>query len=199
MTATTRKSEYADIPAGNVADLIELLRLDEGDEYNSELALLNSLLLVASDSAERYMNRALINCTWERVFTGEARPIGLASERETLKSFYLPYPPFIAVQEIKTIFGTIETELESGDYDIDTVSEPAVVILGRNLYPRERLYVKYTAGFGETADDLPEGIKQGVLQHSAYMYNHRGDCDADEALKKSGAELLYRPYRIGAI
>jgi hypothetical protein len=71
MTASTRKSEYADIPAGNVADLIELLRLDEGDEYNSELALLNSLLLVASDYAERYMNRSLINCTWKECLQGK--------------------------------------------------------------------------------------------------------------------------------
>jgi uncharacterized phiE125 gp8 family phage protein len=133
------------------------------------------------------------------MFTGEARPIGLASERESLKSFYLPYPPLIEIEEIKTIFGTIETVLTASDYELDEISEPAVILLGRNLYPRERLYVKYTAGFGETPDDLPPAIKQGILQHSAYMYNHRGDCDADEALKKSGAELLYRPYRIGAI
>lgn len=52
----------------------------------------------------------------------------------------------------------------------------------------------YDAGYG-TIDDVPEVYKQAALMVGAYLYEHRGDCTAEDALKKSGADVLLTPYK----
>jgi hypothetical protein len=34
---------------------------------------------------------------------------------------------------------------------------------------------------------------------AAFMYEHRGQCDGNDAVKKSGAATLLRPYRVEVV
>lgn len=56
----------------------------------------------------------------------------------------------------------------------------------------------YNAGFG-TINDVPQVIKTGVTMVADYLYNHRGECTADDAIKKSGADVLLFPYKAHAV
>lgn len=56
----------------------------------------------------------------------------------------------------------------------------------------------YTTGFG-TIDDVPTPIKQAALVLSAYMYEHRGECDASQMLKMSGAADLIQTYKADVV
>jgi uncharacterized phiE125 gp8 family phage protein len=204
MDATSKRIGFPDTPAGSIEDLISLLRLDVDGEYSSETAYLNILLLSASDYAERYLGRTLITSQWIRQYTKRQRVESLAKEYSGVKKFYLPFPPVQKIDEIKTISydtkaSEEETILTTDDYSLDLVSEPAEITLQVPLYQLERLYVKYTAGYGDSAEDIPPLIRQGILQHSAYMYAHRGDCDTDNSASMSGAIGLYQSYKVMAI
>jgi hypothetical protein len=56
----------------------------------------------------------------------------------------------------------------------------------------KELEIAYTAGM----ETIPAAIKYGIMQVATYLYDHRGDCDADDAIRKSGAANLLKPYRV---
>ena len=60
------------------------------------------------------------------------------------------------------------------------------------------LDVTYTSGYG-TIDDVPINIKMAVLNLAAYMYEHRGECDAAQALYKSGAADMVVNYKTNLV
>ena len=176
-------------PAANIDDLVALLRLEESDTY------LEGLLVSASQYAARYLNRTLITSIVNRLYD-TARSRGLAMEYKEDNGLYLPYGPVQSIVFIKTI-DRDGNMTEITNYYSDLVSEPARVMLRGASASREiaSLVINYAAGYGATYAAVPRLIQQGILQHAAYMYEHRGDCGADEAAKLSGAHSMYGTYR----
>jgi len=60
--------------------------------------------------------------------------------------------------------------------------EPAIVVV-------------YEAGFGPDASDVPAQIRQAILMLAAWLYEHRGQCDAADGVYKSGAASMLIPWR----
>lgn len=55
--------------------------------------------------------------------------------------------------------------------------------------------IEYTAGFGDTAVDVPETIKRAIQQLAAFLYENRGDgCTPTAALRGSGALQIAAEY-----
>ena len=75
----------------------------------------------------------------------------------------------------------VETVWPAKNYYVDTIREPARVILrDGGSYPTElraanALKITYTAGYGTTTQSVPEPIRIAMMQYCAFMYEHRGD------------------------
>lgn len=181
------------VPAASVDELKALLRIDGMDE---DIYLLG-LLLTASMYAVRTLNRSLITMGLVRQYDDVRGLRGLAHEFKESNGLILTYPPIAEVTRVYTIDES-GTETEVDGYYIDTLSAPARVYLTQSVTGRNiaMLRIDYTAGYGETHEDVPRTIQQGILQHAAFMYEHRGDCDARDAIERSGAMATYRPYRV---
>ena len=90
--------------------------------------------------------------------------------------------------------------MSASKYYVDTQREPARIVLRTGetfptaLRVANAIEVVYVAGY-TTAYAIPEPIRLGMLQHIAYMYEHRGDmyeAQGAPTLMKS----LYAPYVI---
>jgi hypothetical protein len=56
--------------------------------------------------------------------------------------------------------------------------------------------INYTAGYGDTATDVPAPIKRALRNMAAYAYEHRGDgCEPGDAFTASGAKSIFDRYR----
>lgn len=195
----TRVTEAPASPAADAEDLKRLLRIDE-DGY-SEDGYLDAILLAASEYAAQYLNRALLTTKLTRQYDQPRQLPQLRPERRLDDYLNLPYSPLQEVERIYTIDDDgAETEIDR--YILDNVSEPArIAVRELNVSSRDMAFLRidYIAGYGDTYESVPKLIQQGILQHAAYMYEHRGDCDAMEAAKRSGAHDLYGMYRVGVV
>jgi len=59
--------------------------------------------------------------------------------------------------------------------------------------------IEYVSGFGPDVLDVPEHIRDGVIMLAAFMFEHRGECDAQEALRRSGAASYLQPYSLRSL
>lgn len=196
------------VPAANLDDLGDMLRLELSGGVWPEESLLERLLLMASQHAGQYLNRSLINQQWRRAYDPARAMPGLAAETFAETGCPLPYGK-VAVTAGKLsgagarvyIVSGAGTEMELDDYFIDAVSSPARAYLRTGIAGQgwSFLHFDYNAGYGADYTAVPVAIQQGILQHAAYMYEHRGDCGADEAAKLSGAHTAYGMFRVSVI
>lgn len=159
-----------------------------------------ALALAATEAAINYLQRELV--TRERTVTYQDWPfsgsksIGISpSCAEYDGRIELPYAaPLDAVSAV-TVYG--ENQL---DYAV-MKTQPAAV--ETNQLPQDgnkqsAIEVVYTAGYGAQAD-VPAVIQSAILMMTAYMYEHRGACDADNAMQQSGAAMMLQPYRVDVV
>lgn len=81
-------------------------------------------------------------------------------------------------------------------FDVDTYAKPGRMALQSGatwpvaMRPTNAIIVQYTAGYGDTAADVPGPLKLAVKQVAAYMYEHRGDgCSTEDALNAASGFL----------
>lgn len=91
-------------------------------------------------------------------------------------------------------------------FDVDTAQHPGRITLQVGavwpvaLRANNAIEIVYTAGYGAGASDVPAPLVRAVKQLAAYFYSHRGDaCDAESALKVSGAAGVLNTYRVARI
>ena len=182
------------VPGAELSQLKELLRIgdDEQDAY------LSQLLLAATEYAVQFLNRSLRTQQWKRTFDAPRIP-GLAREHFEQRGLFLPYGPVKSIQKFVSITQD-GTEEDVANFYINNSDNEFRIYLKEAVSGRGFAYilVEYTAGYGNIAD-IPALIQQGILQHAAYLFEHRGDCGADEAAKLSGAKGLYGMYRVEAV
>ena len=92
----------------------------------------------------------------------------------------LPRSPVQSVSSIQYVDTDGATQTwGSGNYSVDTVSEPASIVPAYNIdYPDTRVIpnavtVTYVTGFGDATTDVPEDIRLMVRMLAGYFYEKR--------------------------
>ncbi|MES2959798.1 MAG: phage head-tail connector protein [Pseudomonadota bacterium] len=130
-------------------------------------ALLESLIAGTRRTFEQLTGRSVITTTWELVLDqfADAMP--------------LYFPNVIAVASVKFIdTDGVEQTLDPQDYLVDTDSKPGWVVPAYGTsWPSTRaqinaVRVRYTAGYGATAADVPENVKMWMKAHIAHWFKN---------------------------
>lgn len=170
-------------PAGAVAPvyLADRLGVDASDP------LLPGYILAATEAAGEYLRRAItprqLRVTYNEWPSFGAAGRWVSGSRARLGGFVeLPQTgPIVSVDSVEGDGEPITGwQLVKGN--------PARLVMA----PVLPLVVTYTTGW----QTPPAPITEGVAMLAAYLYEHRGQCDSDEAIKKSGAATMLNPYRV---
>ena len=147
------------------------MKLHSRIDHDDEDTLLDSLIKSARQYCETFTGRAF--CTQTIQYYLNNWPSGDA--------IYLPLPPVQSVSSVRWTdsSGTETTLTVSDDYEVDTDSEPARVVLPYNkswptgiLAPNNPIVVEYVAGYGN-ATDVPEYIKAAIKLYAGALYENR--------------------------
>jgi uncharacterized phiE125 gp8 family phage protein len=168
-----------------LADAKAHLKVDTADDDT----LIASLVTAARARAEWLTGRAFITQSW--MLWRDAWPPA---------PFEIPLPPLQTLTSITTYdLGDTATVLDSALYRVDASANPArvawteTVVPPTNLRNLNALAVAFTAGYGDAATDVPEPIRQAILEMVAQLYANRGDA-AGEIPR--AAQALLAPYRV---
>ena len=177
------------------AELADWLGVDDTDP------LLPVMATTATSAAIEFLQSELISRQrqtiyqeWPSVGTNTAPSI---SPNNISSKLYidLPYARLISV-DFLILGGTITTDYK------EVISLPAKLYIDSPVVTSETgnpaISVTYTAGYGAIAD-VPQAIKSAVSMLAAYMFDHRGACDAMSALDQSGAAMALTPYKTSVV
>ena len=157
-------------------------------------ALITELITTATQDGESYTNRNFVTRTWQGFFTGVQ-----LSNCEPTPFIELRRSPLIAVSEVAI--------MESGsyvattDYKLKEKSSFSRLLFYNQLatadaetpYP---LRVTFTAGYGNFAV-VPEKIKTAIKEHVNFLYENRGDVQAEGKERIPGqVTALYKRFKI---
>jgi hypothetical protein len=162
-----------------VSALAQYLRVEDTDP------LLPALLIAATDAVIRHINHDLLQRTWRGVIPkpDDLHP-QISPYYPRANRFELPYTGLVAVVSV----------LADGDavqYEVEANRRPARITL-LDWDRSQEVIITYTARM----NPIPVAVSEAIKMMAAFAYEHRGDCDADEALTRSGAATLLRPYRV---
>lgn len=207
MSGLTVSIEPTQEPA-TLQEVKEYLRLEDSvDERN-----LRPMLETARRYAEEYLGRALMSQTIELyldAFADQNDPLWEGIKTGPYMNFYkdyitLPRPPCASVSSVITYDDEdTATTFAASKYYVDTAREPARIVLRTGetfptaLRVANAIKVTYVAG-ATSPYNIPEPIRMGVLQHIAYLYEHRGDMYSAVQTMPPMLKTLYAPYRIHA-
>ena len=157
--------------------------------------LMDGLLIAATDAVINYIGFDLLTREWTLTHwdwptygTLAARNLGRATGAYA-REISLPYARNADVASV-TIYG--EAELTFTNRGRSIVLRGS----GRDGFNDDpAIVVVYDAGFGPDASDVPAQIKQAILMLAAWLYEHRGQCDAADGIQKSGAASILTPWR----
>lgn len=168
------------------------IRVDISDDDT----LIDGLVTTARQVVETITRRALITQTWDWVL--DEFPAG-----DTL---VLPLPPLQSVTSITYVdtdgnSGTVS----SGDYIVDTDSEPGRVVLKTgstwpsvSLRAANGVTVRFVAGYGSAGSNVPQAIRQALLLIVGHLYENREATVGVGNVQTvpMGAEYLLWTYRV---
>lgn len=182
----------------------EYLRVDDSTDERIVRPFIES----ARKIAEEHIGRALMSQTFTLfidAFNEVENPLWEGTRTGPYLNYYknyvvLPKPPVTSVTSVST-FNDSDTEatFASSKYYVDTAREPARIVLRQGetfpvaLRVANAIKVVYVAGY-TSAYLVPEPIRMGMLQHIAYMYEHRGDMYEAAAQIPPIIKNLYGPY-----
>jgi uncharacterized phiE125 gp8 family phage protein len=181
-------------------DLKDYLRIED-----ESCGSLEFYLNAANKAVIAFIGQALIENEYTLVFDGYpfngTATLGLSRDTTNFQEWIqLPYANLLEIESVEILDnddGTA-TEVEPEDYLLDTFSTPARIrfinmpVMGL----KDRLKIVYMAGYGTDTEDVPKGIRLGIVQVAGYLYDHRGECSPEEAITKSGAGMALNPYRV---
>ena len=153
------------------APAVEPVTLSEVKEYvkldgTAEDSHLENMIKAVRQAIEGILGRSLITQT-----------LVLRLDSWPSEVLTLPRPPLASVVEVRTLDedGT-ETVYDSTNYYVITGEKSQLVIRQGKVVPTNTdryqggFEVEYTAGYGTAGSDVPEAIRQGILQWIAAVY-----------------------------
>lgn len=158
-------------PPLDLAAAKEHLRLE--DELVEDDALVEALVLAATDAAEEFLNRALISQQWELSLDTFPYPYG---------AIVLPLGRTISVDSIEyeDTDGNTQT-LSTDDYQVELTrdSRNRIVPEPDETWPSTEagrlgaVRVTFTAGYGAAREDVPTAIVAGIKLILGHLYENR--------------------------
>lgn len=165
-------------------------------------AMLMRMEKSARNICERYLGRPLLTATQTLYYT--YTDICALIDNETNPTLLLPGGTLQSIDKVSAWDAdSVETELDASTYyESSVVGEQGQVLFKESPFPdnvsgyRElnALSINTTGGFGDTAVDVPDEIKQGMEFLIAYWYEHRED--QSEGSIPSSAKAMWSPYLI---
>ncbi len=153
----------------------------------AEDEIVAALILGARLAVEQLSRRMLIAQTWRARFDALPKS-GL---------LVLPVAPLIEVEAVTVADGEGgAVTVPAGDYEVDRGGAVPRIAFAVPLRPGTRLggiEVTFRAGYGETATDVPEPLRQAVRLLLAHWFENRGDV-AGAGIPEMVLALV-RPYR----
>lgn len=139
-------------------------------DFSDDDSYITALITAARHYCEKFQNRAYITQTWEA-----------AMDRFPNSPFKLPMPLLQSVTSIK-YYGTDDTEytFASSNYFVDTHSQPGRVSLNylvswptTTLRPINGVIIRFVAGHGDNASDVPSEVIHAIKMLVAEWYERR--------------------------
>ena len=165
------------------------LRVEPGDED----PLIAGLITAARQMCEAELGRTLVLTTWE-MSTDMFDP-----------ALRLDWPRVIDIQSLTYTdeAGDVRT-LDPRDYRLDAANDSAaawVVPARGRSWPSippdvNAVRVRYRAGYGDTAADVPQAIRTWILLHAAAMYENRESVAAGDMKSLPFLAGLIDQYRV---
>lgn len=157
---------------------------------------IGTLITVARKHVETITGRALINQTWDYFL--DNFPPG--------DKIVIPLPRLSSVTSVKyTDKDNVQTVFSSGSYIVDTNNEPGQIVLAYGeswptFTPRpiNAVEIRFVAGYGSGAANVPEGVKQAMLLLIAHWYENREPINIGNIVTEipETANALLWPYRV---
>lgn len=156
---------------------IDDLKLQVRDEEcdNSQDGLMKAIIQAVAGYFEKYTSRTLLNTTFK---TFRDYFPGYIEFRKSM------FQSLVSFQYYKA---GVLTTVDSSTYQITQSSDYSRIIpLVNQYFPQDAdtraqaVEITFIAGFGQRSSDIPDDIKTGLLQHAAYMWTNRGDCDCGD-------------------
>lgn len=189
-------TEWGDCLPLPTATVASFLRIDESAD---ELDVLTLLILSAAETIETYTQRALSLRTIVADFSAN-----LGVQRYEHLELTFPFSPCVSVTEANSVdtYGNA-TLIASDTYRVlSDARQPDKLRIWQPIGMSD-FRIEYQAGYA-TPTAIPAALRMGLLQLSAWLYEHRGDVSAKdmspvEQLQASGALSSVHPYRVMSI
>ena len=174
----------------SLADAKAHLRIDGSDED----ALLGSLIVTSRLHVESVTGLALITQSWS--YFMDTWPRGPAVK--------LPLRPVQSIAAVRIYDrNAVVTTLDPETYLLDGAAAPARLVRQDGVtWPHPRrvansIEIAFTAGFGNTAEDVPAPTRQAILLLVAHWYEHRSPFEVGVEPKPAPSIVtdLLAPYR----
>lgn len=138
-------------------------------DHDDENALIEAKLVSARKYVERFIGRPLISTTYELVY--DAFPVG---------SITLPKAPLRSVTSVKYVAAatSLEATLSEASYTADIDSDPGRIVPPSAGWPAtadvpNAVRIRFIAGYGDAPEDVPEPLREAILQLAAQLFEHR--------------------------
>lgn len=188
-------------PLERATEVHQHLRLDS--DLSAQEPLLDALISATRRNCETFTSRQLITATWELWMDSWCEP-GIYRD----DALFLPLPPLQSVTSVKYLdTGGVLQTWPADQYIVDAPAGPAaqrarIVPAYGVSWPTLReqpqaVKVRFVAGYGAEAGDVPAGLRAGMLLEVAEMYERRelvtlGTISSPNFLS---AERLWWPFR----
>jgi uncharacterized phiE125 gp8 family phage protein len=156
--------------------------------------IIAALIAGARIHIEAQTRRALITQTWRIV--RDAWP-----ENGRLAPLPVPLATLVAARIYKASGATQTIDLAG--FTLDSAAAPAMLSFTRGalMAPERRaagIEIDITCGHGDTAEDVPEPLRQAVRLLVAHWYEHRGlvTLGTESAILPASVAALIGPYRV---
>jgi hypothetical protein len=191
----------------------EPISLQEAKEYlrvddSTDERIVRPFIETARRIAEEHLGRTLMTTTYTFYVDGYdelADPLWEGVRTGAFLNYYknfinLPMCPIQSVTSVSTFDDSDnETTMAASRYYVDNVREPSRIVLRQGetfptaLRVANAIKVVFVAGYANSYA-VPEPVRMGMLQHIAFLYEHRGDMYEAASPMPPMIKSMYAPY-----
>ncbi|WP_417593456.1 head-tail connector protein [Parasphingorhabdus sp.] len=171
-------ADWPDLPAALIAEVRDFVRID----HQADDAAIDAFLRSAASLCEDFTGQMLIVRSVTDI---------LPARHEWQKLKRLPVQSIASIEQVAA--DGLATVLAVADYAIDIDSDSIGWIRLHRSDGGSRIRVTYNAGLATDWDELPAGLRQGIVRMAGYLYANRDGVDAGGP--PSAVTALWRPYR----